>query len=47
MNFPSLSDIQDAHVRIQPFIHRTPIMTSSAINEIAGCEIFFKCENFQ
>jgi threonine dehydratase len=47
MNFPTLSDIRAAHDRIQPFIHRTPILTSSAINEIAGCEIFFKCENFQ
>lgn len=47
MNFPTLSDIQAAHARIQPFIHRTPVLTSSAINEIAGCELFFKCENFQ
>lgn len=47
MNFPSLSDIRAAHARIQPFIHRTPVLTSSALNEIAGCEIFFKCENFQ
>lgn len=45
--FPSLADIEAAHDRIQPFIHRTPIMTSSAINEIAGCELVFKCENFQ
>ncbi len=47
MNFPTLSDIRAAYERIQPFIHRTPVLTSSAINEIAGCEIFFKCENFQ
>lgn len=46
-SFPSLDDIRVAHARIQPYIHRTPILTSSAINEIAGCEIFFKCENFQ
>lgn len=46
-DFPSLSDIRAAHDRIQPFIHRTPILTSTAINQIAGCEIFFKCENFQ
>lgn len=46
-SFPTLADIRDAHERIQPFIHRTPILTSTAINEIAGCEIFFKCENFQ
>ncbi|GAB3228618.1 pyridoxal-phosphate dependent enzyme [Algoriphagus aestuariicola] len=47
MNFPTLSNIRAAHERIQPFIHRTPVLTSSAINEIAGCKIFFKCENFQ
>lgn len=45
--FPSLADIKAAHERIQPFIHRTPILSSTAINEIAGCEIYFKCENFQ
>ena len=33
--------------RIAPYIHRTPVMTSSAIDLIAGCEIFFKCENLQ
>ena len=45
--YPSLDDIMAAHARIQPFIHHTPVLTSSAINEMAGCEIFFKCENFQ
>ncbi|MFC6999944.1 pyridoxal-phosphate dependent enzyme [Rufibacter roseus] len=33
--------------RINPFIHRTPVLTSNLLNEIAGCELFFKCENFQ
>ncbi|EMS34933.1 Threonine dehydratase, catabolic [Mariniradius saccharolyticus AK6] len=47
MKFPSLEDIRNAHLRIQPFIHRTPILTSTAIDEMAGCRIFFKCENFQ
>ena len=47
MKFPSLSDIRAAHARIQPFIHRTPILTSEAIDAIAGCSIYFKCENFQ
>ena len=45
--YPTLEDIRAAHERIQPFIHRTPVLSSSAINEIAGCEIYFKCENFQ
>jgi threonine dehydratase len=39
--------LQQAHERIKPYIHHTPVLTSSAINEIAGCSIFFKCENLQ
>ncbi len=39
--------ITEAHERIKPYIHHTPVMTSEAINEMAGCSIFFKCENFQ
>lgn len=39
--------IEQAHERIKPYVHRTPVMTSEAINEIAGCSIFFKCENLQ
>ena len=42
-----LADIKQAHERIRPFIHRTPILTSESINAIAGCSLFFKCENFQ
>jgi len=44
---PSLEDIRRAHERIEPFIHRTPVLTSATINRIAGGEVFFKCENFQ
>ena len=40
-------DLLAIHRKIEPYIHRTPIMTSKAINEIAGAQIFFKCENFQ
>jgi len=39
--------IEEAHTRIKPFIHRTSVLTSASIDEIAGCHIFFKCENFQ
>lgn len=46
-HIPSLSDIKDVHERIKPFIHQTPVLSSASINELAGCEIFFKCENFQ
>lgn len=39
--------IYAAHERIKPYIHRTPVMTSISINEMAGCNLFFKCENLQ
>ncbi|MEK6780963.1 MAG: pyridoxal-phosphate dependent enzyme [Bacteroidota bacterium] len=44
---PSKSGIEQAHERIKPYIHHTPVLTSGSINEIAGCSIYFKCENFQ
>ena len=44
---PSLSDMLTAHERIRPYIHRTPILTSSFLNELTGAQLFFKCENFQ
>nr|WP_288934891.1 threonine/serine dehydratase [uncultured Allomuricauda sp.] len=37
----------DCHERIKPFIHNTPVLTSKLINEIAGADLYFKCENFQ
>ncbi|MGW8123311.1 pyridoxal-phosphate dependent enzyme [Roseivirga echinicomitans] len=43
----SLAQLREAHERIKPFIHRTPIMTSQSLNAIAGCELYFKCENLQ
>jgi threonine dehydratase len=46
-HIPTLADIQEAHDRIRTYIHRTPVLTSQSLNELAGCEIFFKCENFQ
>lgn len=41
------ADLEQAHKRITPFIHRTPVLSSESINAIAGCTIYFKCENFQ
>ncbi|MFN6168668.1 MAG: threonine/serine dehydratase [Burkholderiales bacterium] len=43
----TLTDIQAAHQRIKPHIHRTPWLKSDYINREVGAEIFFKCENFQ
>ena len=44
---PSFADIVDAHKRIKPFINKTPVLTSTYLNDITGAELFFKCENFQ
>jgi len=46
-SIPTIKDIQQVHEAIAPYIHRTPILTSKSINEIAGAELYFKCENFQ
>ena len=43
----TLKDIVDAHDRIAPFIHRTPVLTNKSLNELSGAELYFKCENFQ
>ena len=40
-------DLIDCHNRIKPFIHNTPVLSSSYITEITGAEVYFKCENFQ
>jgi len=47
MTEPSLNEIIQAHKRIKPHIHRTPVLTSIAINSLCQAELFFKCENFQ
>jgi len=47
MYIPVFEDIKAAHERIAPFVHLTPVLTSQSVNKIAGCKIFFKCENFQ
>ncbi len=47
MKLPEFVDIEKAHERIGKFVHRTPVMTSTAINQLTGSDIFFKCENFQ
>lgn len=47
MYIPTFDDVLAAHERIAPYIHRTPVLTSSYLNGVTGAELFFKCENFQ
>jgi len=44
---PTFQDIKNAHKRIRPFIHRTPVLTNSSLNKLSGADLYFKCENFQ
>jgi threonine dehydratase len=46
-HLPTYDDVVAAHDRIRPHIHRTPVLTSTYLNELTGAELFFKCENFQ
>ena len=39
--------IRSAHERIRPFIKRTPVLTSEALDQECGTRLFFKCENLQ
>lgn len=43
----TLATVRAAHERIRPHIHRTPVLTSSLLDELASRSLFFKCENFQ
>jgi threonine dehydratase len=44
---PNIQSIREARERIATRIHRTPVITSRQFNDVAGKEVFFKCENFQ
>jgi threonine dehydratase len=43
----TIEDVREARDRIGSRIHRTPVLTSSRLDELAGARLFFKCENFQ
>src|SRR5205823_3853750 len=42
-----LDRIRAAHERIRPYVKRTPVLTSSRLDDASGASLFFKCENFQ
>ena len=43
----ALDDILRAAGRIAPWAHRTPVLTSSALDARCGGSVYLKCENFQ
>src|SRR5207237_5207833 len=42
-----LDRIRAAHERIRPYVKRTPVLTSSRLDDASGASLFFKCENLQ
>jgi threonine dehydratase len=44
---PTFEDVIAAHQRIAPHVHRTPVLTSSYLDQLTGAKLFFKCENLQ
>ena len=46
-SLPDLAGIRSAHARIAPYVHRTPVLTCSGLDELVGARLHFKCENFQ
>ncbi|HKV23922.1 MAG TPA: pyridoxal-phosphate dependent enzyme [Candidatus Acidoferrum sp.] len=44
---PTWEAISQAHARIAPRIHRTPVLTSRSLDATANAQFFFKCDNFQ
>ncbi len=44
---PTFQEVEKVHKRIKQYINQTPVLSSTAINEMSGAEIYFKCENFQ
>ena len=43
----TIKDIEAAHKRIRPFIHKTPVMTNKSLDVLSGASLYFKCDNFQ
>ena len=41
------ADVEAAARRLEGVAHRTPVATSTSFDALAGCEAYFKCENFQ
>ncbi|QNJ96974.1 pyridoxal-phosphate dependent enzyme [Constantimarinum furrinae] len=44
---PSKAQLDSAYSIVKPYVHRTPVLSSSLLNELTGSNLFFKCENFQ
>jgi threonine dehydratase len=44
---PEATALLDARQRLEKYIHKTPVFTSEAINQLAEAKLYFKAENMQ
>jgi threonine dehydratase len=44
---PELEDVEAARLRVEPYIHRTPLLRSRLLSEAAGCTVLLKAEILQ
>ncbi|KEH41876.1 pyridoxal-5'-phosphate-dependent enzyme family protein [Medicago truncatula] len=42
-----ISSVKEAYDRIKSLVHRTPVLSSTSLDDISGRKLYFKCENFQ
>jgi threonine dehydratase len=47
VELPDFAAVEAAAARIAPFAQRTPVRTSRSMDNLAGAELLFKCENLQ
>jgi len=44
---PAFAQVQEAAARIAPYAVKTPVLRNATLNELAGADLYFKCENLQ
>ncbi len=44
---PLKEKLNNVYSNVAPYVHNTPVLTSSQLNAISGAKLYFKCENFQ
>ncbi|WP_414752335.1 threo-3-hydroxy-L-aspartate ammonia-lyase [Anabaena sp. CCY 9910] len=47
LNSVTITDVQAAQQRLAGIANRTPVLTSTTVNDRTDNQVFFKCENFQ
>jgi threonine dehydratase/serine racemase len=47
MDLPTFDDVLAAALRIEPYVHRTPVFRSATLDRELESALFFKCENLQ